>query len=273
MSGIGPSPITLLPGSTKFGMDKGRAWSVRTGNSTHARSKFEVRLGVLMKTGLMNALLLAGTFSLLMVPATQVTAQSRPRQASTPTPKPTAHSVGTNSSDAARVARIQEDFTSLEKEVKELSKTVEGMRSELTRVELNQVTNSHSSVTIDPASPKSFQRLDSSAGSFFVSLSDVVPFLDGYKVILNVGNPLDVTYSGFTLDVKWGPRYDYSKFSVPTYKAWSSQLKEQKFPYADSLRPGAWNKVSIIISPAKAEDLGYLELSIETDTVQMYRRR
>lgn len=225
-----------------------------------------------MKTGFRNASFLAGVLSLLFAPATVGAARSRPRQASTPMPKPTMHSVGTNSSNAARVAKIQADLNSLEKEVGELSKTVEGMRSQLTRVEFSQFTNSHGSITIDPASPKSYQRLDSNTGSFFVSLSDVVPFLDGYKVILNVGNPLDVTYSGFTLDVKWGPRYDYSKFSVPTYTAWSKQLREQKFPYADSLSPGAWNKVSVVISPAKAEDLGYLELSIETDTVQMYRR-
>jgi len=142
--------------------------------------------------------------------------QSQPPQGSTPTAKPTTRGVRTNSNDAAGAAKIQANLASPQREVEELSKGVEGLRSQLTRVEFNQLTKSHSSVSIDPASPKSFQRLDSAAGSFFVSLSDVVPFLDGYKVVLNVGNPLEVTYSGFTLDVKWGPRYDYSKFSALT---------------------------------------------------------
>jgi hypothetical protein len=141
-------------------------------------------------------------------------------------------------------------------------------------LELEKTANS--SVTIDPGLPKAYQRLDSTTGSFFVLLESVTPYLDGQKVTLTIGNPSSATYSGFTLKVKWGPRYPTydPKDSVEYFKQLelvSKSTQQRDIKLTDSLIGGRWNRVSFNLTPAAAKDFGRLELEIVTDTMQLIK--
>jgi hypothetical protein len=105
-----------------------------------------------------------------------------------------------------------------------------------------------------------------------VSLDEVVPYLDGYRVILNVGNPLGATYVGFNVKVRWGPRYDWSKFDAVAYEKWEKSVQNKEVSFTDSLKPMAWNKVEIILAATKSDEFGFLEISIDTNTVSLFTR-
>lgn len=95
------------------------------------------------------------------------------------------------------------------------------------------------------------------------------PFLDGYKVILNLGNPTTATYRNFKLKVKWGKEFDYEKDEP---EEWRKSLKETEKRFLDELKPASWNKVELVLTPAKSEEIKYIELSMETDEVMLYER-
>src|SRR2546426_9185192 len=54
------------------------------------------------------------------------------------------------------------------------------------------------------ATSKGYTFLESSVGILVVSCDGAQPYLDGYKVSLEVGNPLNVTFAGFRLKVRSG---------------------------------------------------------------------
>ena len=114
-------------------------------------------------------------------------------------------------------------------------------------------------------------------GPLLVSCEDIKPYGDGQKLTLTIGNPLNMTFNGFSLVVRYGARAPaLSPDSTSTSamlnwmnarKEWRNNLKEKKETYSDKLLPGSWNGISLTIAPCKAEELGYLAIEISTNNV------
>jgi hypothetical protein len=92
--------------------------------------------------------------------------------------------------------------------------------------------------------------------------------VDGFRVTCNFGNPSSATFNGFKLKAKWGARLD-AKAKGFEWKAWQESHREKEISLTNPLVSGSWNKVSFVVSPAKAEEFGFLELSMETNTVSL----
>jgi len=138
--------------------------------------------------------------------------------------------------------------------------------------------NMNKTATFDPSEPKSgFDKVESTSGFFLVSLQNVQPYLDGQRVTLHVGNPLSVTYSGFKIKATWStrmPKFDPTDRQYSEkQRAWNAGKQQKEIALTQALRPGAWNTVSFVVAPAKAENFGYLEVGIETNQVRMFGGR
>jgi hypothetical protein len=120
---------------------------------------------------------------------------------------------------------------------------------------------------------RSFQRIDTDTGFFLVSVEEVTPYLNGYKLHLSVGNPMSAKYSGVKIKIKWGKSYDFSKYSEPSFNVWQKSVQEKEFPITEMLQAGTWNKVELILAPATIDQLGFVRLSISTDTVALSRQQ
>jgi len=144
--------------------------------------------------------------------------------------------------------------------------------------ELKEEQNKYKTVLLD-TSAKGYNRIDTDNGTFLISFLDAKPHLDGYKLIFNIGNTTSATYDGFTINVVWGKQYeewakesDIKKEKIDTnvrfekleYDEWAKSLHKKSESYLKELKPGYWNKVEVIISPAEKDELGYLALSMET---------
>jgi len=46
-------------------------------------------------------------------------------------------------------------------------------------------------------------------------------------------------------------------------------LRQKELSLTEVLRPGSWNRLSFILAPAKPEEFGYLELSMETNNISL----
>ena len=46
-------------------------------------------------------------------------------------------------------------------------------------------------------------------------------------------------------------------------------MKKISRNFTDKLQPGTWNKVEIVIKPATAEELGHIEMTLETNIVAL----
>ena len=92
----------------------------------------------------------------------------------------------------------------------------------------------------------------------------VEPYLNGYKIIFAIGNTTTATFNEFDLSVKWGTQEpEYSDKWIVWFR--SLQTKDEHF--TEDLAPGRWTPVVMILVPAKANELAYLQLSMKTSTL------
>jgi hypothetical protein len=125
----------------------------------------------------------------------------------------------------------------------------------------------------DAANSTGFSRINTDSGFFLVALKNVEPYLDGYRISLDVGNPLSATYKNLKFNVSWGKKYD-SKESANdpnAYQKWLSALHTKEISVVDDLAAGTWNKVQLVLSPAKSDELGYISIKLTTDTASLRR--
>ena len=120
---------------------------------------------------------------------------------------------------------------------------------------------------------KDFSTVKSDVGTFLVSCQGVEPYLEGYKVHLQIGNPMAMLVSNPKITVEWGaalpkPGADI-KDNNSAYQAWKTSLQQTSITLNSNLRPGFWNDVEIVVSPAKANELDHFMVSIQTDSVSL----
>lgn len=137
-------------------------------------------------------------------------------------------------------------------------------------------------------SEKGFGRIDANLGTFFIVPDDVQPFANGYKLLLRIGNPHSIQYSGIKMTIEWGkeratsPKInDFAKFDEYIKKytewqesegEWKKQLKTKELSIIETLEPGAWTKVEITLSPATKDELGHLKLSqMKINKILLYK--
>lgn len=125
-------------------------------------------------------------------------------------------------------------------------------------------------IELDPYKP-GFQRLDTDLGTFLISCRNVVPFLGGFKLLLDIGNPSSAQFNGIAINVRWGRKFkdeDLPDDPASAVRKWSDSLRKKTERLTTVLRPGRWNRAELTL-PGKKDELGYIELSIETDNVTL----
>jgi hypothetical protein len=176
-----------------------------------------------------------------------------------------------STSDPATLKEIESlksEVARLEAQLTESKTTIKDLTSRLVTLEIWKITQDNHTVALDLSSTN-FQRLETDSGTFLVSVENATPYLDGFRLDLSIGNPSSVTYSGFKIHVKWNSRYDYDHFSEPGYSNWQKAQREKDDSFVDRLPPGSWHKISIVLPATAADQLGFLILSMETNTVSL----
>jgi hypothetical protein len=175
--------------------------------------------------------------------------------------------VGAGTATVSRIEQLGAKQQALEETTGLLSGRLDNLEFEQTL--LRSATERYRTVAFDPAE-KGYGRLDTVGGTFLVSVDDAKPYLDGFKLILKIGNIQSIGYRGFMVKAKWGPKWDATKVE---HAKWRSALKGKEFKIPDQLNPGAWNRVELALAPAKAEEIGFVEIEMTTDVVQMLQPR
>jgi hypothetical protein len=125
----------------------------------------------------------------------------------------------------------------------------------------------HSSALIETSSPNSFSVVDSTVGPILVALKSVEPYLTGYRVTLQLGNPHAVKIIGYTYDVWWSDRtIGDPGADTPD---WYKNRKHRQLRGTVPLEPGSWRTTTIIFPETAAKDLKYIEVSININGVDM----
>jgi hypothetical protein len=163
----------------------------------------------------------------------------------------------TDNSNRAKLASIEDENKRLMDEVVMLRQDVGQLKADVKKDEegvLFLLTKVDTTDGTQPASlsgsTKGFELAKTEYGSFLVSLVDVQPYLDGFKVTLSIGNPLYADITDGTISVKYGTSSTDSLSTV-------SQ------PIDQPIAGGHWTDVVITVAPAKVEQLDYIGVSLD----------
>jgi hypothetical protein len=113
-----------------------------------------------------------------------------------------------------------------------------------------------------------------------VSFKDAQPYLEGYRVTVELGNPLAADYDNAEIHVAWGGSEPSAYNEVLTnanalqkfnnaYQTWKNSLHSNDIPIPGRLFAGKWNKIQLVLSPAKPSDLGYVRIKLDTPSVSL----
>ncbi len=107
--------------------------------------------------------------------------------------------------------------------------------SALNHLSSEMLPDLHSS--FDGGGSKSYSYISTDKGVFLFAVDGVEPFLDGHKILLRIGNPMNMTFSGFKLKVRYGKRPPVSPSFESTSAATNSSpfLKSGRSPSCASL--------------------------------------
>ena len=97
-----------------------------------------------------------------------------------------------------------------EKAIQQQAERTEALQTRINELDskvlqLDFSKDQYKSVTLDP-SDQGFERLDSSVGTFAISIQQVSAHADGVRVRLHVGNLTTATVNGGTFKARWGSR-------------------------------------------------------------------
>ncbi|CAP40967.1 DUF3251 domain-containing protein [Bordetella petrii] len=166
---------------------------------------------------------------------------------------------------AEEVAQLKQHITQQDSAIQELKRSSEALKAELASVKLDTSFNSLR-LNLESASytaplnltDQSFSTVRTGLGIFLVSVQDVTPFANGVKLKLDVGNPQAMTYAGLKFKLSWKTA---SNANGP------DQTKDIDLP--QRFLPGSWNRAELVISPAKADDIANVRVSIDPNQVRL----
>ncbi len=173
--------------------------------------------------------------------------------------------VGCNVADSSK--------NEFKEKIEVLEKKVDNQEAEIFSLKINQ--DQFKSAIFDPAQGKGYQRIDTTSGTFLVSLQDVTPHLDGVKVVLHIGNIQYASYNGFKLKINYGMRYpkydekDSSEQRKNKRELYMKSQRDKEENFTKTLKPAAWNSVTVFLPDIKPSDFGNANISIETNSVYM----
>lgn len=160
-------------------------------------------------------------------------------------------------------SELEDRISVLEKSLESYEKRQDNQTAEI-KARVNRID--FSSAYFTPAS-KGYTRVDTNSGIFLVSLNDIKPYANGFKISFRIGNLSSASYKDPTVAIRYNKAFDQNM----DYLQYVNNEKEIKSQLMKELKPGSWNNIDIVVAPAKSEDIGELIFRMETDTVSLYK--
>jgi len=159
------------------------------------------------------------------------------------------------------------DLETLQRRIADLETQIEMLRNGQKADSENIRKLTHASAFLDTSSPKGFERVDTEVGPLLISLGQISPDRDGFKVKVNIGISLAGVVNGLVLNARWGPHRP--KGDGADLETWLNSSKVKTFSIRNTLYPGKWNHVSIVIPESDPSRFESIEISIHVDAVTL----
>lgn len=132
---------------------------------------------------------------------------------------------------------------------------------------LNQRLNTlDNRIVVLDTSGKTFQRLDTDAGMFLISIEKTEKIDNGIRLHMNIGNINFADYGDYKIKLVWGKKWTGGE-QGDSYFIWKQSLTGAEFLFKGVLMKGVWNPVKLDLVPADLNQIEYMECGMTVSTV------
>lgn len=168
-------------------------------------------------------------------------------------------------SENDRISQLEEKLQELDA----LKNSIEQLKLEHISLLIDQANttakierNINETVAFTP-SDKGYASINSTVGTLLIAIDDIKKYANGYKIAILIGNPTLAALDNGSFQVWYGKAY----METENHTEWEKSLKTSTIAVNKDILSGFLNKVSIVLSPAKEEDLGYIRLAFSVQHV------
>jgi hypothetical protein len=168
----------------------------------------------------------------------------------------------------ARDESIDARLASLERQVqeaeevarRELKENVDIIFEEMVK---DEASRAQREVRLDCTSTE-FSWLEYRSLAFPIACKGAEPYLDGFKLNLNIGNLYSAEFSDLALELTWG-----ATFLERIRSQGQEEPRSKIVRSSEVLHPGVWNSVEVVISPAERADPTNVRVRLEVERVRL----
>lgn len=160
-------------------------------------------------------------------------------------------------------AQLEQKVTELESHLKTTQGQVDTLTTEVATLQMQMALDRMAFLT--PGST-GYGTVKMELGYLTVSLADVAPYANGTKATLRIGNLTNATISGLKATLDWGA---VDKDGKPNNR----EAKSREESIVESLPPGAWSRVNVILDGVPPASLGFVRVRDVSHTAIQLRSR
>ncbi|MFM9865604.1 MAG: hypothetical protein ACKVRO_18585 [Micropepsaceae bacterium] len=134
--------------------------------------------------------------------------------------------------------------------------------------QVKDLTEQRAELTTEPG----YSLLRNSFGVFPISYNKAVPYLDGHKIYLDVGNPTNMRFVGAKIVVEYGspaPRTADGKLDFANWGEYRAGRREYETSVTNEFAPGWYTTIELIITPSKPEQVRELSASVQFNQLKL----
>jgi len=169
-----------------------------------------------------------------------------------------------------RISHMERNVDSLETYIREFTSNLTNFTKEIgNQIDVKVRVGGDKVIALDPGSNK-FTKIDTNGGVFLLAINKFQATEEGYRMLLNVGNLNNATYTGLKFKLHWGKAWDPN--STVKYNQWRSTLVGGEYNYPGELFSGEWTEITFDLTPAGSHVLEYIECEMEVEGVQLLKQ-
>lgn len=169
--------------------------------------------------------------------------------------------------EGQELRKLQAQIAEQQREIDALREEMKNARSDILvqGAQLSKLSSLPPEMGLIDVASKGYSLVRNAHGVFPVSSKQVTPYLDGFKIVISVGNPTLFTFSGVNLKADW---------SVGCYRKADGGFEKcsklvKDFSLTNELKPGVYTDLEIIIPGVAASDLEGLSVSLTFDQIRL----
>lgn len=146
---------------------------------------------------------------------------------------------------------VMERLVAAEKAASAAQSASDDLRNQIAalRLAVNEQGESPAFVSADESG---YGIINTRHGRLVASVESAAPYLDGFKVTLSIGNLTSADFDGAKVHLMWGEKPNEKAFNI-----------------TDTIRAGAFNNVTVVMSPAKPADLKLFSVGLSLSKVKL----